>query len=77
MGTAEDLAQLALPTSVPRWDAGRRKGHNRGKTGSVVALFKSLVSWFGAAFRSCKSCKYLSFFSPSQWLQIKAVYSDI
>lgn len=74
MGTTEELAQLPLPTGVPRWAAGRRKGHIRGKTGSVLAPFKSFVCWFGAAFWSCESCKYLSFLPfPSQWLQIKAL----
>lgn len=73
VGTAEALAQFALPTSVPRWDAGRKKkGTSEEKMGSMVAPFKSLIWWFGAAFQSLKSCKYLSFSPlPSQWLQIK------
>lgn len=68
VGTAEALAQFALPTSVPRWE--KKKGHIRGKNG--ICGGSLLIWWFGADFQTRKSCKYLSFSPlPSQWLQIK------
>lgn len=63
VGTAEALAQFALPTSVPRWDAGRKKkGTSEEKTGSVVAPF--LFGGLEQPFRVVKAVS-ICHFPPS------------